>query len=191
MQAELQSSDKNGILLARIADGSEAALQEFYKSHQARVYGFALKRLNNPADAADVLNDVMLEVWRDAGRFEGRSSPLTWVLGIAYHKVSDILRRRGHGAPSGELDKEPLDEKTPTAIEVLAGLEDAEQVRRCLGQLSDAHRVVVHLAFFHDLSYPEIAVIVDCPVGTVKTRMFHAKQVLKRCLKRRSDGTAG
>lgn len=191
MQVEHQLSSKSGILLSRIADGSEAALQEFYESYDARIYGFALKRLNDPADAADVLNDVMLEVWRSAGRFEGRSKPLTWVLGIAYYKVSDILRRRGRGALSIELDEEMADENSPVATEILSGLEDAKQVRRCLDQLSDAHRVVVHLAFFEDLSYPEIAEIADCPVGTVKTRMFYAKQVLKRCLSQLSDGTTG
>ena len=191
MQVEYQLSSKNGILLSQIADGSEAALKEFYESYHARIYGFALKRLNDPADAADVLNDVMLEVWRSAGRFEGRSKLLTWVLGIAYHKVIDILRRRGRGALSIELDEEMADENSPVAIDILAGLEDAKQVRRCLDQLSDAHRVVMHLAFFEDLSYPEIAEIADCPVGTVKTRMFYAKQALQRCLSHLSDGTVG
>lgn len=77
-------------LLKHMAAGSEAALREFYQTFNARVYGFALKRLRDPADAADVLNEVMLEAWRSASRFEGRSQVSTWLLGIAHHKIIDM-----------------------------------------------------------------------------------------------------
>ena len=139
-----------------------------------------MSRLGNTADAADILNEVMLEVWRHANRFEGRSRPLTWVLGIAHHKAIDQLRRRKE--PHVDVDEVDIPDDVPTAADALAGLEDAERVRQCVEKLSAAHRLVVHLAFYDDLSYPEIAVLADCPVGTVKTRMFHARQLLKRCL---------
>lgn len=168
-------------LIRRMASGSEAALCEFYHAFHGRIYAFALKRLRNPADAADVLNEVMLEAWRSAARFEGRSKVLTWVLGIAHHKTIDNLRRRKN-QPQDELDPELADDDSPSAIEALAGTQDAAQLRRCLEGLSDAHRLIVHLAFFEDLAYEEIAQIADCPVGTVKTRMFHARRLLKRCL---------
>ncbi len=169
-------------LLAAIADGSERALEDFYRASHARIYAFALKRLGDPVAAAEVLNEVMLEVWRHAARFEGRSRVMTWVLGIAHHKVLDVMRRRGRDAAHETIDDSLADEDTPTSFAVLAGADDAVAVRRCLEGLSDAHRAVVHLAFFEDASYAEIADIVACPLGTVKTRMMHAKNALKRCL---------
>jgi len=175
-------------LLAAIAGGDRGALASFYRLFHGRIYAFVLKRVAEPALAADILNDVMLQVWRHAARFEGRSSAMTWVLGIAHHKVGDALRRRGREAGHEELDEHMADEAAPAAFDLLSGLEDAGAVRRCLERLSDAHREVVHLAFFEDLSYPEIARIVDCPLGTVKTRMMHAKNALKRCLQGLLEG---
>ncbi len=169
------------VLLARIADGSEQALAHFYKSFHARVYAFVLRRLNDPAEASDILNEVMLEVWRSASRFESRSQPLTWVLGIAHHKVLDALRRRGR-RQTEELDESLADEDAPSASDLMNAAQNAAFLRHCLDRLSDAYRMVMHLAFFEDLPYPEIAEIVECPLGTVKTRVFHAKRLLKECL---------
>lgn len=168
-------------LLERIARGQIPALEAFYGAFHAPVYAFALKRLRNAADAAEVLNEVFLEVWRSAARFEGRSRPLTWVLGIAHHKIVDHLRRRHEDReetlPPDMADPEPVDVSA-----ALARVQDADLMRRCLERLSGTQRLVVHLAFYEDLSYSEIAEIADCPIGTVKTRMFHAKQSLKHCL---------
>jgi RNA polymerase sigma-70 factor (ECF subfamily) len=178
---DLTEPREAGSLLEQIARGHVPALEAFYAAFHAPVYAFALKRLRNAADAADVLNEVLLEVWRSAARFEGRSRPLTWVLGIAHHKIIDHLRRRREHLeetlPPDLPDPEPAD-----ATVALAHAGDAEMVRRCLERLSDVQRLVVHLAFYEDLSYPEIAEIAGCPIGTVKTRMLHAKQLLRRCL---------
>jgi RNA polymerase sigma-70 factor (ECF subfamily) len=168
-------------LLSRMAKGDQSALDAFYRAYEGRVYRFIRSKLNDSFDAADVLNEVMFEVWRNAGRFEGRSSVSTWVLGIAHHKTIDRIRRRKPGE-SVELDPEMAEEGTPDAAQTLSAAQDAEQVRRCVDQLSEAHRSVVHLAFFEDLPYGEIADIVGCPEGTVKTRMFHAKKALMKCL---------
>jgi len=176
------------ILLAGIARGREQDLAEFYRRYHGRVYAFLLRKIGDAADAAEAANEVMMEVWRSAARFEGRSRPLTWVLGIAQHKAVDRVRRRPADRASGEaLDAERLEDTNAGAMDLLARKQDAKRVRRCLEQLSEAHRAVVHLAFFEDLGYAEIAAILDCPEGTVKTRMFHAKQGLKRCLGRLPD----
>lgn len=171
-------------LLAAIAGGSESALAEFYRMYHARIYGFIAKRLHNSADAADVLNEVMLEVWRHADGFQGRSQVLTWVLGIAHHKTVDCLRRRSPHLALEDGVEENLEDEREGAAEILARQQDAELMRYCIGKLSDSHRTVVHLAFFQELNYTEIAEILACPEGTVKTRMFHAKQKLKDCLLR-------
>jgi RNA polymerase sigma-70 factor (ECF subfamily) len=170
-----------GELLSRIARGETRALESFYDAYHARVYSFALKRLSNSADATEILNEVMLEVWRSASRFEGRSRPLTWVLGIAHHKVIDRLRRRRH-ASHDELDLDLTPDESPGVVETMAGTQDAARVRHCVEQLPESQRLMIQLAFFDDLSYPEISEIANVPVGTVKTRVFHAKQALKRCL---------
>jgi RNA polymerase sigma-70 factor, ECF subfamily len=168
-------------LLRQMARGSEAALRTFYDAFHRRVYAFIQRRLNDPADAADVLNEVMLEVWRSAGRFEGRSQALTWVLGIAHNKALDALRRRGR-RQTEELDESIPDDDCPAAGDLLNAAQNAEFLRRCVEKLSDTYKLVLHLAFFEDMPYPEIARVADIPVGTVKTRVFHAKRLLKECL---------
>lgn len=175
-------------LLARIARGDRAAMERFYRAFEARVYRFALSRLNQPFDAADVLHEVMLEVWRNAGRFAGRSRVTTWLFGIAHHKVVDRQRRRGLAAVTVDDDPEELDMPSNRVEDdqetLLAAAQDAARVRDCLARLSPEHREILHLAFYEDLPYRDIARIVDCPEGTVKSRVHHAKRALARCLAR-------
>ncbi|MDH5191523.1 MAG: sigma-70 family RNA polymerase sigma factor [Gammaproteobacteria bacterium] len=168
-------------LLQNIATGDENAMRSFYQLFQSAVYAFAMKRLNNQTDAVEVLNEVMFDVWRSADRFQGRSKVKTWLLGIANFKVIDVLRKRGR-TDHEDLDDDVPDENEATAFSEIAGQHDAGLIRQCLEKLKDVHRQVVHLVFFEELSYPEIAEILECPSGTVKTRMMHAKSKLKRCL---------
>lgn len=171
--------------LAGIAAGDKQSLAAFYRGFEQRVYAFALKRLSDPTDAADVLNDVMMQVWRTADRFEGRSKVSTWLLGIANHKVLDRLRQRGRQPDSLDDDNqhcELVDDNAASGFSLIQNAEHAGFVRRCMERLNDFQRQVVHLTFFEELSYPEIAEVLACPAGTVKTRMFHAKKVLFDCL---------
>ena len=173
-------------LLGAIAGGSETALAEFYRLYHARIYSFIVRRVHNGADAADVLNEVMMEVWRHAAAFQGRSQVLTWVLGIAHHKTVDCLRRRSPHVELEDVVEDNLEDERDGTPEILMRQQDAALMRYCIEKLSDTHRAVVHLAFFQELNYTEIAKILACPEGTVKTRMFHAKQNLKNCLLRAS-----
>lgn len=177
-------NDYSRLLLDRIARGSETALAEFYRLYEARVYAFAQVRLNERHEAADLLNEVMWEVWKGAGRFQGRSSVTTWLFGIANHKVIDRLRRRGKPALE-DLEQMRNDAAEFDLDEVANRMQVKEHLLCCLEKLSDAQRKVVHLAYFEDLSYREIGEIVGSAEGTIKARMFHAKQSLKRCLARR------
>jgi len=156
-------------------------MHEFFKIFAQIIYAFALSRLNVNADAADVVNDVMLQVWKNAHRFEGRSKVKTWVLGIANHKVLDVFRKRGR-VQFDELDDQIADESSDAGLAEIALAQDAKSIQHCMEKLSQSHRQVVHLAFFEDMPYPEIAETINCPTGTVKTRMMHAKNNLKRCL---------
>lgn len=156
-------------------------MNRFFQRHHRSVYTFALRRLGEPADAADVLNDVMLQVWRGAGRFAGQSKVSTWLFGIANHKILDLYRRRG-SVELQALDEGQEDESTRPAEEFVALAQNANLLRHCMEKLSAAHREIVHLTFFEEMSYPDIANLLNCPAGTVKTRMMHAKKNLKRCL---------
>ncbi len=175
--------DEHQQLLSRIAAGEETALHSFYQAYEQRVFAFALKRLNDHFEAADVLNDVMMQVWRSAGRFEGRSKISTWVLGIAHHKILDKLRQRKR-TEHDELDLQVEDENEISATRVIEAAQNMAHLSICMDKLSDAHHQVIHLTFFEELSYPDIAKTLDCPEGTVKTRIFHARKQLKQCLSR-------
>lgn len=178
-------------LLQRIAGGDQQALRQFYERFHGVVYQFSLRTLHNGADAAEVLNEVMLEVWRRAGTFAGQSQVRTWLLSITRYKSIDLLRRK---RPTELLDEASLEdeaagESCPASLAIELGQQGA-QVRQCLDRLKEGHRQVVYLTFFEELSYPEIAEIMAIPNGTVKTRMLHAKQQLLQCLRRLLGGTA-
>lgn len=178
-------ADPAAELLARIARGDESALRALYEQFEGRIYRYVLGRLNDSFAAADILNEVMLEVWRNAVNYAGKSKVSTWLFGIARHKSIDYLRReRRHAAE--EYDVETADDDAPTAADAIAGLEDADRLAKCMEKLSDAHREAVHLAFFEQLPYAEIGVVTGSPEGTVKTRIYHAKQLLKHCLGQRA-----
>ena len=170
--------------LQQIAKGNQSALEAFYQHYESRVYRYALSRLNQSFDAADTLNEVMMEVWKYADRFEGRSKVSTWLLGITHHKVYDRLRKRKRTNLEDDVDDftNTLSDDQPVIEDVMSGVDDAKMVKHCLDNLSGSHREVIHLAFFDDLHYREIASITQIPEGTVKTRVFHAKQALKNCL---------
>ena len=170
-------------LLASVAEGREEALRALYERHHARIYRYALARLAEPADASDVVNDVMLQVWRGAAAFGGRSRVTTWLLGIAHHKVLDHLRRRG-SHPTEELDERLPDDASPNIETRLSAEQDFSHLHDCMQELSPVQRQVLELTFFDECSYPEVARIMGCPHGTVKTRVFHARKLLRDCLER-------
>lgn len=171
-------------LLRLVGNRDPQAFDALYREVEGRVFAFAMSRLNDPHASADVLNEVMLEVWRKAATFERRSRPLTWIMGIAHHKICDARRREARriAEPLENLPVERAEDPGMTADRAVALARSADNVHHCIGTLSDAHRQVVHLAFFEGLSYGEIATIAECPEGTVKTRMFHAKRLLRDCL---------
>ncbi len=173
-------SDSDADLIPRIAAGEKPAMKLLYERHSEALYRFLQARMRDRFEAADVMQEAFLEVWRGAARFEGRSSVRTWIYGIARNRSVDRLRRSHRETPSEPDETIPDEAPDPEAIAVAAS--DAARVRGCLEELSGAHRTAVELAFFQELAYREIAEIEGVPTGTVKTRILHAKQLLKRCL---------
>jgi len=169
-------------LLTAIAAGDNDAVSTFYLRHEARVYRYALSKLGDSFAAADILNDVMLEVWKSASRFQGRSKVTTWLLGIAHHKVVDHWRKQG-ARDYTELDENLADDSSGANLEQLAtAASDGKLLHACLAKLSAEHREILHLVFFEELGYSEIADIIEVPEGTVKSRAFHARNLMKKQL---------
>ena len=142
-----------------------------------------MSKLNDPFQSGDILHEVFLEIWKNAARFEGRSTVKTWMFGIAYRKVMDVFRKSAKVHVTDEFPDQEDD--APAGEECLLAAQEAEHVRHCLSELKPQHRGAIELAFFEDMSYREISEVTDVPEGTVKTRVFHAKQLLLRCLQAR------
>jgi RNA polymerase sigma-70 factor, ECF subfamily len=169
-------------LVRRIAAGDERAMRALFGRHQVRIYRFALRRLGDDAAAAeDIVSEVFLQVWRQAARFEGRSQVLTWLLAIARYKALTAIK----GAPRDQVDVRAAEESADPGEgpEAAVHRKDIGAIlRRCLGQLSLAHREVIDLVYYHERSVAEAAAIMNVPPNTVKTRMFYARRQLAELL---------
>jgi RNA polymerase sigma-70 factor (ECF subfamily) len=162
-------------LLGLIVAQDKDAMRLLFARHNVRVYRFALRIVGNEATAEEVVTEVFLDVWRNAGRFEGRSQVATWILGIARFKALSSRRRRA----LDELDEEMVEAIEDTADTPEAAFQKSERsaiLQDCLRQLSPAHREVVDLIYYHEQSIDEVARITGVPENTVKTRAFHARK---------------
>ena len=172
--------EQDQALIAQIAKGDRHAMRELYDTYSDPVYRFAKIWLADPFEASDIMHETMMEVWKSAGKFGGRSSLKTWVFSIAKNKSIDRNRKGGRTVLQ---DPDPnIVDDAPAPDAVLSAFQDAEKVRACVDTLSPTHKAAVHLAFYQDLTYREIADMEDCPVGTIKPRIMHAKKLLMRCL---------
>jgi RNA polymerase sigma-70 factor, ECF subfamily len=170
------------VLIGRIANGDRLAMQVLFARHHVRVFRFVLRLVRNEATAEDLISEVFLDVWRQAGRFEGRSAVSTWLLSIARFKALSVLRRK----PESELDDEAaeaIEDTSDTPDVTLEKKQKADIIRKCLSGLSNEHREIVDLVYYHEKSVEEVAEIVGIPEATVKTRMFYARKKLAELLK--------
>jgi RNA polymerase sigma-70 factor, ECF subfamily len=157
-------------------------MQVLYGRHHARVFRFGIRLVRDEQVAEDLISEVFLDVWRQAGKFEGQSAVSTWLLAITRFKALSALRRR----KDVELDDEAANaiEDGSDDPEVTAKKKDTSQaLRRCLGALSPEHREIVDLVYYHEKSVEEVAEIVGIPENTVKTRLFYARKKLAELLK--------
>jgi RNA polymerase sigma-70 factor, ECF subfamily len=169
------------VLIGRIAQGDRLAMQVLYGRHHVRVFRFGLRLVRDEQIAEDLISEVFLDVWRQAGKFEGRSAVSTWLLAITRFKALSALRRR----KDLELKDEAAQaiEDASDDPEVAATKKDtSEALRKCLGGLSPEHREVVDLVYYHEKSVEEVAEIVGIPENTVKTRLFYARRKLAELL---------
>jgi RNA polymerase sigma-70 factor, ECF subfamily len=169
-------------LMSRIAAGDGDAMRTLYLRHHVRVYRFVVRLVRSQATAEDIISEVFLDVWRQAGSFEGRSAVSTWLLAIARFKALSALRRK----PEDELNEEaaanitdPVD-NPETAIQKK---DTSAILRQCLTGLSSEHREIIDLVYYQEKSVEEVSQIVGIPEATVKTRMFYARKKLSGLLK--------
>lgn len=169
-------------LLARVAAGDMAAMKALYMAHADAVLRFVRTRVRDEAEAADIVHDTMLKVWRGAAGFEGRSSVLSWILTLARNGAVDHIRKQAR-VSLGDAD-ETIPDGDPDPEAVLGAAQDAARLRACVEELPERQRAAIHLAFFQEMTLAEVARIESVAEGTVKSRVFHAKQLLMRCLSR-------
>jgi RNA polymerase sigma-70 factor (ECF subfamily) len=170
------------VLIGRIANGDRLAMQVLFARHHVRVYRFILRLVRNEATAEDLVSEVFLDVWRQAGKFEGRSAASTWMLSIARFKALSALRRKSEQ----ELDDAMAETIVDDADDPQASLQKKDTgdvLRQAISTLSAEHREIIDLVYYHEKSVEEVAQIVGIPEATVKTRMFYARKKLGELLK--------
>ena len=162
-------------LLQRIADKDRAALTRLYEAYHGRLFKFVFRLTSSHATADELANDIMLVVWQKAATFRGESKVSTWIFGIAYRvTMRRVSKKKLALAPQQRLEEIPQDPGMPLEIE--------DWVRQGISELPAAQQTTVMLVFYLGLSYEETAAVTDCPVNTVKTRMYHARRKLKDLL---------
>jgi len=175
---ETTPSDRH--LIKLVAKGDEPAFADLYSRHNVAVFNYLLRLVNERPVAEDLLQDVFIAVWKGADRFRGRAKVKTYIFRIAHNQAVSWLRKNNRG----KLKYEQVEVPEPAGPEIQSQAAwNRLQVQEALKELSTNHRAVVELSFVNGLSYAEISQVLDCPVGTVKSRMSYALQRLERLLK--------
>jgi RNA polymerase sigma factor (sigma-70 family) len=173
-------------LIRRIACGDRQALAELYACYQRTLFAYLLQFTPDYGLAEELLQDTLVAVWKSARSFEERSSVLTWLIGIARRQAHNTLRQRKlPAADISALEDLPAPDLEPEAF-ALASVERDELVR-AFRRLAPVHREVVVLIFVQELSYQEAATVLEVPIGTVKSRLNHARRALRALLDAKED----
>ena len=165
-------------LLERSARGDREAFRELYIIYHRRLARFLVRLTHRYEVAEEVINDTMWVVWRKAGEFRGDSRVSTWIMGIAYRRALKTLGSRGEQ----RFDTVPIENQPLVAPDELGAAETGEWIVLAMQQLPTDQRLALEFAYGNGHSCEEIAQIMDCPVNTVKTRLFHARAKLRTIL---------
>ncbi|SDC33817.1 ECF RNA polymerase sigma factor SigK [Actinokineospora iranica] len=171
-------------LLCRVARGDETAFERLYDAVAGKVLGLVLRVLRDHAQSEEVTQEVLVEVWRTAGRYDpGRGSALAWVLTMAHRRAVDRVRS-AQAATRREDIAARRDAETPfdAVSEQVAARIERRQVQRCLTTLTEVQRESILLSYFRGHTYAETASVLGIPLGTVKTRMRDGLIRLRDCL---------
>jgi RNA polymerase sigma-70 factor (ECF subfamily) len=172
--------------LKRLRLETKPAMRTLYARHHLRVYHFIVRLGSDPDRAEDIVSEVFLTVWRQAGSFENRSQVSTWILSIARFKALTALGQRRE-TQLDEASTEMIADDSDTPEQTVLHIDRTAQLRKCIEQLSSEHREVIDLVYYHDRSVEEVAKILQLPKNTVKTRMYYARRHLARLLATHGD----
>jgi RNA polymerase sigma-70 factor (ECF subfamily) len=167
-------------LFVRIAARDATALRPFYLAYHRRLHRFLMRLTRDPQLADEAVNDTMLIVWQQAATFRGESRISTWVLGIAYRRGLKALesRRRARASVESERERCDVESAIQPSDQLAERAEQGDWLAQALGSLTPEHRLAIELAYYVGLSCEEIATVAECPIGTVKTRLHHARLYL-------------
>ncbi|MDB5960907.1 MAG: polymerase subunit sigma [Massilia sp.] len=190
MSTDSQSSDPQQFKPWLPAAGKRdaAAFRSLYEASAPKLFGFALRILHKRELAEEVLQESFVAIWNNAVNYQPHlASPMTWMATIVRNKAFDHLRRTNAAV---EIDAEPFDAEVinalqdpqRTPIEALQMSGDAKALAWCMAALEGAHRQVLALAYYHDLSHSEVARQMTLPIGTVKTWIRRSLEKLRVCL---------
>ncbi|GAA1622094.1 ECF RNA polymerase sigma factor SigK [Actinoplanes couchii] len=175
--------DADGLLRA-VGRGDERAFAQLYDLAAPRVYGLIRRVLRDAAQAEEVAQEVLVEVWRTAARFDPEvGSATAWVFTIAHRRAVDRVRtEQAAAARTVRAGAAALDTPYDAVADEVSGRLERQQVRRCLDDLTELQRQVVTMAYYQGHSYPQVAELLKTPLGTVKTRMRDGLIRLRDCL---------
>ena len=167
--------------LTRVASGDKAAFADLYDETSSMVYGLALRILKSPALAEEVAQEVYIQVWRQAHRFDpDRGAAKSWIATIAHRRAVDVVRRN-QSARDREANA-PADPPTTDVADLAVVADEHRRVRGALDELTEIQREAITLAYYGGLTYPEVATRLDAPLGTVKTRIRDGLKQLRSAL---------
>ncbi len=176
LQQQRDESDR--VLLDRVVAGDRDAFRELYIAYHRRLARFLTRLTRRYELAEEIINDTMWVVWRRADKFRGDSRVSTWIIGIAYRRALKSLKSRGQR----QFETSPIEDTPLVAPDELGEAETAEWILLGMQQLPVEQRLALEFAYGHGHSCEEIAMIMSCPVNTVKTRLFHARAKLRALL---------
>jgi RNA polymerase sigma-70 factor (ECF subfamily) len=176
-------------LIKAVVAADQAAMRTLYLRHNASVFRFITRMVNDAGRAEDLVSEVFIDVWSQADHYQGRSQVLTWILSIARHKaLSALLAQRRRGiAEIDDTAMELIEDTSDTPEQMILVLDCGVQLRACLALMSREHREIIDLVYYREKTVDEVAEIVQMPKNTVKTRMFYARKRLAQLLSAHRD----